>query len=27
MREFMKRPDRPSMTAEQIKEMIEYGRR
>lgn len=27
MREFMKRPDRPSLTAEQIKEMIEYGRR
>ena len=27
MRDFMKRPDRPSLTAEQIKEMIEYGRR
>jgi len=27
MKEFMKRPDRPSLTAEQIKEMIEYGRR
>jgi prevent-host-death family protein len=25
--EFTKRPDRPSATAEQIKEMIEYGRR
>jgi len=25
--EFTKRPDRPSLTAEQIKEMIEYGRR
>ena len=27
MRDFMKRPERPSLTAEQIKEMIEYGRR
>jgi prevent-host-death family protein len=27
MIEFTKRPDRPSLTAEQIKEMIEYGRR
>ena len=27
MRDFMKRPDRPSLTAKQIKEMIEFGRR
>ena len=27
MREFRKRPDLPSLTAEQIKEMIEHGRR
>lgn len=27
MREFRKRSDLPSLTAEQIKEMIEYGRR
>ncbi|MFM8608480.1 MAG: type II toxin-antitoxin system Phd/YefM family antitoxin [Hyphomicrobiales bacterium] len=27
MIEFTKRTDRPSLTAEQIKEMIEYGRR
>jgi prevent-host-death family protein len=27
MIEFTKREDRPSLTAEQIKEMIEYGRR
>jgi prevent-host-death family protein len=27
MRDFMKRPDRPSLTAEQIKGMIEFGRR
>lgn len=27
MIEFTKRSDRPSLTAEQIKEMIEYGRR
>lgn len=27
MIEFTKRPDRPSLTAEQIKEMIQYGRR
>jgi prevent-host-death family protein len=27
MREFRKRLDLPSLTAEQIKEMIEYGRR
>jgi prevent-host-death family protein len=27
MRDFMKRADRPSLTAEQIKDMIEFGRR